>query len=48
MSIVNPTIIKSSGDVSEALGIFSVGARGTATNMDKHGRTETVPPTNTN
>ena len=28
MSIVNPTILKSSGDVSEALGIFAVGARG--------------------
>ena len=34
ISIVNPTGIGSPGDVSNALGIFSGGTRGTSTNMD--------------
>ena len=33
ISIVNPTCIRSPGDVSNSLGIFAVGARGTSTNM---------------
>ena len=44
MPIVNPTDIGPTGDVSNALGIFSGGTRGTSTT---DGCTETVPP-NTN
>ena len=43
MPIINPTGIGSPGDVSNVLGIFAGGTRGTSTTA---GCTETVPPTN--
>jgi len=44
MPIINPTGIGPPGDVSNSLGIFAVGAKGTSTTA---GCTETIPPTPT-